>query len=77
MSAKSALGVKGSSAHVAGPSREIDDVCSMSAFPPGWKSQIAHTSSVLLTLMVESQGSNEVSAGEANCVGWASLFAAS
>ena len=38
---------------------------------------IAHTSSVLLTLMVEGQGLNEVSAREPNCVGSASLSAAS
>ena len=69
MSAKSALAVKGSSAHVAGRSRVIDDAGSMSEAPPGRKSRVAHTSSVLLTLMVEGRRSSGVSAGESKLRG--------
>ena len=77
MSAKSALGVKGSSAHVGGQSRGTEDARRTSAASLGRKSRIARTSSVLLTLMVEGRRAREVPAGEANCVGWASLSEAS
>ena len=69
MSAKSALAVKGSSAHVATQPRAIDDVHNMSRAASGRKSRMAHTSSVLLTLMVEGRRSSEVSAGESKLRG--------